>query len=126
MVRRYHTTTDELSSGSTRTTGKPSITWAESVDEALSFGWIDGVRRSIDEDCYTIRFTPRRTRSIWSAKNIKSFHELVAEGRIAPAGQRTFDERDVAHEPLVRTGTLGFQSRSAVPQQQEGLGVLPA
>ncbi|HEY9217610.1 MAG TPA: hypothetical protein VIO94_06135, partial [Phenylobacterium sp.] len=67
--------------------GKASMTWNESVDEALAFGWIDGVRRSLGEEAYTIRFTPRRRGSVWSAKNLKRFEELRAEGRIAPAGE---------------------------------------
>src|SRR5678816_536690 len=96
-LAKHHETADELLVGfHKRDSGKASITWPESVDEALCFGWIDGVRRSLDENTYTIRFTPRRARSIWSAKNIARFHELVAEGRVEPAGQRTFDERDVS------------------------------
>ena len=57
--------------------GKPSITWPESVDEALCVGWIDGVRKSVDDEAYTIRFTPRRKGSIWSAVNIKRVGELT-------------------------------------------------
>src|SRR5579884_265025 len=71
-LERYHATETELLVGLYKKgTGKPSLTWPESVDEALAFGWIDGVRRSHDEESYTIRFTPRRPRSIWSAINIK-------------------------------------------------------
>src|SRR5262245_21497132 len=66
--------------------GKPSITWPESVDEALCFGWIDGIRKSVDETSYTIRFTPRKSRSIWSAINIKRAQELIELGRMRPAG----------------------------------------
>jgi uncharacterized protein YdeI (YjbR/CyaY-like superfamily) len=73
--------------------GRPSITWPESVDEALCFGWIDGVRRSIDEDSYSIRFTPRRPGSIWSAVNVKRAHELVARGAMRPAGLAAFEAR---------------------------------
>jgi len=76
-----------------RASGRPSITWAESVDEALCFGWIDGVRRSIDADSYSIRFTPRQKRSIWSAVNIRRAEELIAEGRMAPAGLAAFSRR---------------------------------
>ena len=75
-------------------TGKPSITWKESVDEALAFGWIDGVRRSIDDERYTIRFTPRKPTSIWSAVNIKRVAELTAEGRMTQAGLDAFARRD--------------------------------
>jgi uncharacterized protein YdeI (YjbR/CyaY-like superfamily) len=74
-----------------RDTGKPSITWPESVDEALCFGWIDGVRHRIDDEAYRIRFTPRRAGSVWSKVNLKRFAELKAEGRMAPAGQAAFD-----------------------------------
>lgn len=74
-----------------RDTGKPSITWPQSVDEALAFGWIDGVRHRIDDESYRIRFTPRRPGSVWSKVNLKRFAELKAEGRITPAGQAAFD-----------------------------------
>jgi uncharacterized protein YdeI (YjbR/CyaY-like superfamily) len=76
-----------------RSTGRPSITWKESVDEALCFGWIDGVRRSVDAESYLIRFTPRQKRSIWSAVNIKRVGELIAEGRMTPAGLAAFERR---------------------------------
>ena len=74
-------------------TGKPSMTWPESVDEALCFGWIDGVRRRIDDERYSIRFTPRRRRSIWSAVNIKRAGELIEAGRMTPAGLAAFEAR---------------------------------
>src|SRR5690242_172994 len=63
-------------------TGKPSITWPESVDQALCFGWIDGIRKSIDAESYTIRFTPRKPTSIWSTYNIKRFGELSEQGLV--------------------------------------------
>jgi len=69
-----------------RATGRPSLTWPESVDEALCFGWIDGVRRSIDEERYAIRFTPRRPGSVWSRVNLARVAALSAEGRMRPAG----------------------------------------
>src|SRR5690242_21618115 len=72
-------------------TGRPSITWPQSVDEALCFGWIDGVRKSLGEDAYMIRFTPRRTdKSIWSKVNRARIEQLIAEGRVAPAGLRAY------------------------------------
>lgn len=74
--------------------GKPSITWPESVDVALCFGWIDGVRKTIDEDSYTIRFTPRKPASIWSAVNIKRVNELTTSGLMHPAGLQAFERRD--------------------------------
>lgn len=74
-------------------TGTPSLTWSESVDEALCFGWIDGIRKSVDEQRYKIRFTPRSPKSIWSAVNIKKVTQLVAEGRMQPAGMAAFAHR---------------------------------
>jgi uncharacterized protein YdeI (YjbR/CyaY-like superfamily) len=73
--------------------GKPSITWSESVDEALCFGWIDGVRKSIDGERYMIRFTPRKPTSIWSAINIKKIEELTKKGLMQPAGLEAFSKR---------------------------------
>src|SRR5689334_6995923 len=71
-------------------TGRPSMTWQESVDEALGVGWIDGVRKRIDEDAYTIRFTPRRKGSIWSKTNIRRVQVLTNEKRMQPAGLKAF------------------------------------
>lgn len=72
---------------------KPSITWSESVDEAIRFGWIDGVRKSIDEERYCIRFTPRKSTSIWSAINIKKVEELTGKGLMHPSGVEAFKKR---------------------------------
>lgn len=73
--------------------GKPSMTWSEAVDEALCVGWIDGVTKRIDERAYQIRFTPRKPTSIWSAVNIRKFHELEAAGRMTDAGRAAFARR---------------------------------
>ncbi len=73
--------------------GKPSMTWSESVDQALCFGWIDGVRKSFDSESYTIRFTPRKPTSIWSAINIKKVEELTAKGLMLSAGIIAFEKR---------------------------------
>src|SRR5262249_47805871 len=82
-LARHHATEPELQVGYyKKSTGKPSLTWAESVDEALCYGWIDGIRRRLDDESYTIRFTPRRPRSTWSAVNIKRVEELTREGRM--------------------------------------------
>lgn len=70
--------------------GKPSMTWPQSVDQALCFGWIDGVRRSINKESYSIRFTPRRSTSIWSTINIKKVGELTKSGLMTDAGQKAF------------------------------------
>src|SRR3954447_24427988 len=83
-----------------RDSGKPSITWPESVDAALCFGWIDGVRRRIDDLSYTIRFTPRKPRSIWSAVNIKRVHELASAGLMHPAGIKAFEAREEARSAV--------------------------
>lgn len=74
-------------------TGKPSLTWDQSVDEALCFGWIDGVRKRIDDESYTIRFTPRKPDSYWSKKNIASAERLIADGRMQPAGLAAYRAR---------------------------------
>jgi uncharacterized protein YdeI (YjbR/CyaY-like superfamily) len=79
-----------------RSTGKPSMTWPESVDQALCFGWIDGIRKSIDADSYMIRFTPRKKGSIWSAVNIKRAQDLIERGLMKPAGAAAFAQRDEA------------------------------
>jgi uncharacterized protein YdeI (YjbR/CyaY-like superfamily) len=92
--RANHAKADELWVGFyKRGSGKPSITWAESVDEALSVGWIDGIRKRIDADRYTIRFTPRRKGSVWSAINIARVEALTAEKRMRPAGVKAFAAR---------------------------------
>ena len=88
--------------------GKPSITWPESVDEALSFGWIDGKRKTIDEISYTIRFTPRKATSNWSAVNVKRMAVLIAEGRVRPAGLAAWEKR--APE---KTGIYSYENRKS-------------
>jgi uncharacterized protein YdeI (YjbR/CyaY-like superfamily) len=89
-----HQALDELWVGfHKRGSGRPSITWPESVDQALCFGWIDGRRQSIDSERYKIRFTPRRARSHWSAVNVARFRELEAAGLVAEAGRRAFSAR---------------------------------
>jgi uncharacterized protein YdeI (YjbR/CyaY-like superfamily) len=90
----HHATTKELLVGfHNKGSGKPSITWPEAVDEALSFGWIDGVRRTLDDVSYMIRFTPRTARSTWSAANIKRATELIEAGSMRPAGRKAFEAR---------------------------------
>ena len=89
-----HSTAKELWVGFyKKSSGKPSITWPESVDEALCFGWIDGLRKSIDEDSYMIRFSPRNPGSIWSAVNIRNAERLIEEGRMQPAGLKAYEAR---------------------------------
>lgn len=95
-LEQHHETEKELFIGFYKVgSGKPSITWPQSVDEALCFGWIDGIRKSIDETSYMIRFTPRKTKSIWSAVNLKRIGELTEQGLVKPAGLTVFQERDL-------------------------------
>ena len=93
-LAKHHLSADELLVGfHKKDSGKVSITWPESVDQALCFGWIDGVRRRIDEVSYTIRFTPRRPNSIWSTVNIKRVVVLTEQGLMGPAGLAAFERR---------------------------------
>jgi uncharacterized protein YdeI (YjbR/CyaY-like superfamily) len=91
---KHHATARELWVGFyKKQSGKPSLTWPESVDEALCVGWIDGIRKRIDEERYTIRFTPRRAGSIWSTININRVKALAAGKRMKPAGLNAFEAR---------------------------------
>ena len=108
-LAKYHDTAEELWVGYyKRSSQRESITWQESVDEALCFGWIDGIRKSIDDISYTIRFTPRRSRSIWSAVNIKRATALAAQGLMQPAGLRAFEARKED-----RSGIYSYEQRPA-------------
>ena len=91
---KHHATKQELWVGYyKKASGKPSMTWPESVDEALCYGWIDGIRKSVGDDSYTIRFTPRRPRSVWSAVNVRRVEEMTREGRMRPAGRAAYEAR---------------------------------
>jgi uncharacterized protein YdeI (YjbR/CyaY-like superfamily) len=93
-LEQHHDTETEVLVGFWKAaTGKPSLTWSESVDEALCHGWIDGVRRRIDDESFSIRFTPRRKRSTWSLVNVRKVAELTAAGRMRPAGLAAFEAR---------------------------------
>lgn len=98
--------------------GKPSMTWPESVDQALCFGWIDGVRKRTDDTSYTIRFTPRKPTSIWSAINIKKVDELIGSDQMQPAGLAAFQKRSESKSKIYsyekRTGTTLARVRKAV------------
>ena len=108
-LEAHHETEKELLVGfHKKGTGKPSITWPESVDEALCFGWIDGVRRRLNAGAYTIRFTPRRPTSIWSAVNVARVAELTRRRRMKPAGARAFAARTPE-----RTGVYSFERNEA-------------
>jgi uncharacterized protein YdeI (YjbR/CyaY-like superfamily) len=98
--------------------GKPSITWPESVDEALCFGWIDGVRRSLGSEAYTIRFTPRKPTSIWSAINIKRVAELKKLGKMTPAGLRAFAARKAERSAVYSYERSEVAALSAAEEKQ--------
>jgi uncharacterized protein YdeI (YjbR/CyaY-like superfamily) len=104
---RHGDDADELLVGFWRTsTGRAGLTWPQSVDEALCAGWIDGIRRKVDDERYTVRFTPRRPSSNWSAVNLARAEQLIAEGRMRPAGLRAFEAR-----VQERTGTYSYEQR---------------
>jgi uncharacterized protein YdeI (YjbR/CyaY-like superfamily) len=90
-----HDSADELLVGLyKKAAGKPSITWPQLVDQLLCFGWIDGVRKSLDENRYTIRVTPRRKGSVWSAVNLRRARELIELGWMKPSGLAAYEARD--------------------------------
>lgn len=106
-LERHHATSKELSVGfHKRDSGKPSITWPESVDVALCYGWIDGVRNSIDALSYRIRFTPRKPSSNWSAINVRRVGELTRLGLMCPAGIKAFEARQAD-----KTGIYAYEQR---------------
>jgi uncharacterized protein YdeI (YjbR/CyaY-like superfamily) len=113
-LAKYHLKANELHVGYFKRRAikgaTSSLTWSQSVAEAICFGWIDGIRRTIDEDRYTIRFTPRRRGSKWSAANIRLIAELEAAGRMTDAGRAVFEARKEPQSPGYKaekkTGTL--------------------
>ena len=108
-LERNHSVEVELVVGFYKTmSGKPSMSWPESVDEALCFGWIDGVRRRLDVDAYCIRFTPRKAQSIWSAINVAKIEALRKAAKMHPAGEAAFANRTVE-----KTGVYSFERAEA-------------
>ena len=108
-LEQHHDSASEVWVGYFRkATGRPSMTWAESVDEALCFGWIDGVRRRIDDERYTIRFTPRRRGSVWSVVNVGRVAELRKQGRMRAAGLKAFAARRED-----RSGIYSYEQRAS-------------
>lgn len=106
-LEKNHTKETELIVGFYKVdSGKPSMTWSESVDQALCFGWIDGIRRSRDDESYTIRFTPRKPTSNWSAINIRKIAELTKQGLTAPAGIAAYAKRKEE-----KSGIYGYENR---------------
>jgi uncharacterized protein YdeI (YjbR/CyaY-like superfamily) len=95
-LEEHHATTDHVWVGYyKKATKRPSVTWEDTVAEALCFGWIDGVRKSLDDESYMIRFTPRKPRSVWSKRNIDLVERLAREGRMRPEGLAAFAFKDV-------------------------------
>ena len=108
-LEKHHANAQELVVGFHKVgSGTPSITWPEAVDQALCFGWIDGIRRGLDETSYSIRFTPRKRRSIWSARNIGRVEELTRLGLMTPAGVTAFEARSPE-----RSGVYSFEQGAA-------------
>jgi len=106
-LERNHDSTSELMVGfHKKSSGKKSITYAEALDEALCFGWIDGVRKKLNETSYVQRFTPRKSRSIWSNINVRHVERLKREGRMHRAGLEAYARRDPK-----RTGIYSFENR---------------
>ena len=107
-LQAHHATETELLVGFYKTgSGQPSITWPESVDQALCFGWIDGLRKRVDDERYTIRFTPRKPTSTWSAVNIKRVEELTQLGLMTPAGLKVFEARQAN-----KSGIYSYEQRT--------------
>jgi uncharacterized protein YdeI (YjbR/CyaY-like superfamily) len=106
-LERHHDDTPELWVGYYRkNVGKSSITYPEAVDEALCFGWIDGLTFRVDDEVHTNRYTPRRKGSTWSALNVQRANELIGEGRMTPPGLRAFEARTA-----VNTGIYAYENR---------------
>ena len=106
LARHHHKTKEVWVGFYKRNSGKPTITWSEAVDAALCFGWIDGLRKSIDEISYAIRLTPRKPRSTWSAINVKKAQELIRLGLMHPAGLQAFQSREKE-----RSGIYSYEQR---------------
>ncbi|MBD0283040.1 MAG: YdeI/OmpD-associated family protein [Thermoleophilaceae bacterium] len=108
-LERNHESASELLVGfHKKGSGRPSITWPEAVEQALCFGWIDGVRRRLDDESYTIRFTPRKPSSTWSRVNLEKVEELKRRGLMRPAGLRAYEQRREE-----KTGIYSYEQREA-------------
>lgn len=105
LEKNYHTASELLVGFHKKSSGKKSVTYAEALDEALCFGWIDGVRKSLNETSYTIRFTPRKPKSIWSNVNVRHVERLKKGGRMHAAGLEAYEKRDPE-----RTGIYAFEN----------------
>ena len=113
-LEAHHATIDHLWVGYfKKATKKPSVTWKETVDEALCVGWIDGIRKSRDGESYVIRFTPRKPKSVWSQRNIDLVEQLIAEGRMKAEGLAAFAFKDVHPD----SGYVTARYAEALPDQ---------
>ena len=114
-LKKNHEKREELWVGFYKVnSGLPSLTWPESVDQALCFGWIDGLRKSIDDKSYMIRFTPRKPTSTWSAVNIKKVAKLKKDGLMRPAGLKAYQRRDEKN-----SGIYSFEQKKAAQLSKE-------
>jgi uncharacterized protein YdeI (YjbR/CyaY-like superfamily) len=124
-LEEHHASETELVVGfHKKSAGRPTMTWTESVREALCFGWIDGIRRSLGGESYTIRFTPRKPRSIWSKRNLAHVEELIHDGRMMPAGLAAYEARTPD-----RTGVYSFENRHSArlePEHERRFRAAPA
>jgi uncharacterized protein YdeI (YjbR/CyaY-like superfamily) len=106
-LKKHHATADELWVGFYKKgSDMPSITWSEAVDEALCFGWVDSIRRSVDDERYTNRFTPRKPTSNWSEVNVRRVEELTRQRRMRAPGRKAFEAR----QPR-KSGTYSYEQR---------------
>ncbi len=108
LQRHHHTATEVWVGFYRRESGKTGMSYQEAVDQALCFGWIDGIRKKVDDISYTNRFTPRKPKSTWSLVNIRRVAELTKLGQMAPPGVDAFKSRDAR-----RSGTYSFENRPA-------------
>jgi uncharacterized protein YdeI (YjbR/CyaY-like superfamily) len=116
--KAHHASAEELWVGYyKKASGHPSVTWPESVDEALCVGWIDGIRKRHGATSYKIRFTPRRKGSAWSAVNLRKVEELKKQRRMRPAGLKAFDARDPAKCAIYSYEQVSFE----LPEPYRGL-----
>jgi uncharacterized protein YdeI (YjbR/CyaY-like superfamily) len=116
LERNHETETELLVGAHRKATGRPSVTWPQIVDEALCFGWIDGIRRRIDDESWSIRLTPRKPTSNWSSVNIKRVAELEREGRMTARGRAAFEKRREE-----RSGIYSYERRKEArldPEQE--------
>lgn len=121
-LAEHHTSAEELWVGYwKKATGYQSVTWEETVDEALCHGWIDGIRKTVDDEAYTIRFTPRRVTSVWSRRNIDRYAFLSKAGRVLPAGQAAWSKRRKD-----RSGVYSFEQDQELTLSTEYLKRLQA